>query len=150
MKITINAVIFSAISFIGIHSAVASELSYTCKVVHVYELDDDGSLKPSSLEKQFIDGEFSVSRVTGEIVGAVIPTLVANSTKVINKGNKEYSFKSIAEFDAVNKPLSSGDENSQDTASIQLLEVQEFKKGLKKPFVSLSMGGAGIVTGICK
>lgn len=149
MKLTINAVIFSVISFIGIHSAVASELAYTCKVIHVYGLDDDGSLKFSNLE-QFKDGKFSVSRVTGEIVGTVIPTLLENSTKVINKGNKEYSFKSIAEFDAVNKPLSSGGEDAETTVSIQLLEVQEFKEGVKKPFVALSMGGAGVVTGICK
>lgn len=150
MKLTVNTVIFSVISFSSIHGAVASELAYTCKVLHVYDLEDGGSLRASNWEKQFKDGEFSVSRVTGEIVGTVIPTLLANSTKVINKGNKEYSFKSIAEFDAVNKPLSSGHENAKDTASIQLLEVQEFRKGLDKPFIALSMGGAGVVTGICK
>jgi hypothetical protein len=30
------------------------------------------------------------------------------------------------------------------------IEVKEFRKGTVKPFVSSSMGGAGIVTGICK
>lgn len=150
MKLIINAVIFSVISFIGFHSAAASEPTYTCKVVHVYDLDDDGSLRSSNWEKQFKDNEFSVSRVTGEIIGTVVPTLLANSTRVINRGNKEYSFKSIAEFDAVNKPLSSGGENAETTASVQLLEVQEFKEGTVKPFVALSMGGAGVVTGICK
>ncbi len=98
-------IIFFTLFFVN-STSFAGDLSYTCKVIHVYELANDGSLRISNLEKQFKDSEFSVSRVTGEIIGEVIPTLLANSTKVINKGNKEYSFKSIAHFDAVNKPLS--------------------------------------------
>ena len=74
----------------------------------------------------------------------------ANSTKVINKGNESWSFKSIAEFDAVNKPFSSGMEDAVSTASFQLLEIQEFIEGDVKPFVAMSMGGTGIVTGVCK
>ena len=150
MRSTINTVIFSVISFIGFHNAVASEFAYTCKVIHAYELDDDGSLRSSNWLKDFKDDEFSVSRVTGEVIGTVIPTLMANSTRVINKGNKEYSFKSIAEFDSVDKPLSSGDEEPDSTANIQLLEVQEFIESEEKPFIALSISGAGIVTGICK
>ncbi|MAF20305.1 MAG: hypothetical protein CMI55_01345 [Parcubacteria group bacterium] len=128
----------------------AGELSYTCKVTHVYNLEDDGSLKASVFEKNLVGSQFSVSRVTGEIIGEVIPTLMANSTKVINVGDKEYSFKSIAYFDAVNKPLSSGDEDSESTAGVQVLEIQEFRDGDTKPFVSMSMSGAGIVTGLCE
>lgn len=138
------------ILFIASSACVAGELSYTCKVIHVYELENDGSLRISNWEKQFKDSEFSVSRVTGEIIGEVIPTLLATSTKVINKGNEKYSFSSIADFDAVNKPLSSGAERSEDTAGVQLLEIQEFRHGGRKPFVAISMGGAGIVTGLCK
>lgn len=138
------------ISSINCHSSIAGALAYTCKVIHVYELDDDGSLRSSNWEKQFKDSEFSVSRVTGEVIGEVIPTLLANSTKVINKGNEEYSFKSIANFDSVNKPLSTGSEGAKSTTDIQLLEIQEFKHGEIKPFVAMSMGGAGIVTGLCK
>ena len=129
---------------------VAGELSYTCTLIHVYNLDNNGSLKTSSWEKEFKDSQFSVSRISGEIVGQVVPTFLANSTKVINKGSKAYSFKSIAHFDAANKPLSSGGEIAKDTASVQLLEIQEFREGDRKPFVAISMGGAGIVTGFCK
>jgi len=85
-------------------------------------------------EKIFVGGKFSISRVTGEIIGEVVTTVAAASTKVINKGNEDYYFTSIAYF---------GDK-------AQLIEVKEFKKGEKKPFVAMSLGGAGIVTGVCK
>ncbi len=128
----------------------ADDLMYKCIVKNVYVLNDDGSLKNSNMEKEFKGSEFSVSRISGEIVGKVLPTLMANSTKVINKGNESYSFKSVAEFDAVNKPLSNGSEDAVSTASLQLLEIQIFQQGAIKPFVAMSMGGAGIVTGTCE
>ena len=112
----------------------AATLSYTCEVTNVYGLNDDGSLKVSGFDKGMKGSKFSVSRVTGEIIGQVVPTIVANSTRVINKGSSENSFKTVAEFDE----------------QFQILEVQEFRKGDSKPFVSSSTGGAGIVTGLCK
>lgn len=150
MNILITAAMVVFISFLSSHTAHAGELSYTCKINHVYELDDNGSLAISHWEDQFKNNEFFVSRDTGAITGKVIPTLLANSTKVINKGNNEYSFKSIAHFDSVNKPLSSGIEKTETTAKVQLLEIQEFRQGQQKPFVAMSMGGAGIITGFCK
>lgn len=45
---------------------MTGELDYTCKVIHVYDLADDGSLKNSNWEEQFRGSEFLVSRVTGE------------------------------------------------------------------------------------
>ena len=134
IKMMIRMIITFFILFIVSSTSVAGELSYTCKVIHVYELDNDGSLRISIWEKQFNDSEFSVSRVTGEIIGEVVPTLLSRSTKIINKGNKEYSFKSIADF---------GNQ-------VQLIEIQEFAQKEKKPFAAISMGGAGIVTGLCK
>ena len=77
---------------------------------------------------------FTVSRSTGEIVGKVVPTLMAKSTRVVSKGSKENSFKTVADF---------GEQ-------YQLLEIQEFRESTVKPFVASSMGGAGIVTGLCK
>lgn len=136
--------------FLVCKGAFASELAYTCEVVNTYSLKDDGSLGASVWDKDYKGKEFSISRITGEIVGLVIPTVLANSTKVINKGNDEYSFKAIAVFDSVNKPFSSGNEDSESTTNIQLLEIQEFQDGEEKPFVAVSMSGAGIVTGICK
>ena len=112
----------------------AATLSYTCEVTNVYGLNDDGSLKVSGFDKGMKGSKFSVSRVTGEIIGQVVPTIMANSTRVINKGSSENSFKTVADF---------GEQ-------FQILEVQEFRKEDSKPFVSSSMGGAGVLTGLCK
>lgn len=114
--------------------AGAAELAYTCEVEHVYDLADNASLEVSGFEKTMRGGTFSVSRVTGEIIGQVVPTLMAASTRVVNRGSKENSFKAVADFEG----------------QVQVLEVQEFKKDPAKPFIALSMGGAGIVTGTCK
>ena len=113
--------------------ASAAELAYTCEVQHVYDLADDASLGASGFEKTMKGGSFSVSRITGEILGEVVPTLMASSTRVVNHGSTENSFKSVADF----------------AGQVQVLEIQ-FKHGVTKPFVALSMGGAGIVTGTCK
>lgn len=115
-------------------TAMADPLSYTCEVTHVYDLSEKGSLKTSTWEKEMKGSTFTVSRATGEIVGKVVPTLMAQSTRIVNKGSKENSFKAVADF---------GEQ-------YQLLEVQEFRENTVKPFVASSMGGAGIVTGLCK
>ena len=129
---------------------LADDTTFKCKVINVYDLNGDGSLRASNWENKFKGSEFSISRATGEIVGEVLNTKLANSTKIINEGNESNSFKSIAEFDAVNKPLSSESENAVSSNSFQLLEIQIFHQGDTKPFVAMSMGGAGIVTGTCE
>lgn len=134
MKIMIKAIIIFCLLFISSHRSIAGELVYNCTVMHLYDLEDNGSLRMSNWKDQFGGSEFSVSRVTGEIIGEVVPTLLARSTKIIRKGNKEYSFKSIADF-----------ENQ-----VQLIEIQEFIQGKEKPFIAMSMGYAGIVTGLCR
>ena len=126
--------LFCVLIFFFAHiNAMAGELSYTCEVMHIYKPANDGSLTTSHFEKQMKGSSFLVSRITGKIVGEVIPTIMAKSTKVINKGSDKNSFKAVADF---------GNQ-------FQILEVQEFHKGFLKPFVSSSMGGAGIVTGMC-
>lgn len=112
----------------------AGPVGYTCEVLYVYDLADDGSLEVSNWQETMAGSNFSVSRETGKISGEVLPTVRAKSTQVINPGSKEYSFKAVADF---------GNQH-------QLLEVQEFKDADPKPFVATSMGGAGIVTGLCE
>ena len=114
--------------------ANSAQLAYTCTVARVYTLSDSGTIEVSLFERYMKGSAFSVSRVTGEIIGQVVPTLMAKSTRVVNQGSKENSFKAVADF---------GEQ-------YQLLEVQEFMPGDVKPFVAASMGGAGIVTGTCK
>lgn len=115
-------------------SALAGRISYTCQVAHVYDLSEKGSLKTSTWEKEMKGSTFTVLRETGEIIGKVVPTLMARSTRVVNKGSKENSFKAVTDF---------GEQ-------YQVLEVQEFHKNAVKPFIASSMGGAGIVTGLCE
>ena len=134
MKLIISAIMNLFILFAVYSDLVAGEFAYTCKVMHVYDIDNDSSLRISTWDKQFKGSEFSVSRVNGQIIGEVVPTVLARSTKVIHRGNKEYSFKAFADFGK----------------QVQLLEVKEFVQGEQKPFVAMSMGGAGIVSGICK
>ncbi|MFQ5752223.1 MAG: hypothetical protein ACE5HI_09525 [bacterium] len=150
MKLLFVSAILLLIISTSYQKSVAGEDAYKCKVNHIYNLTTEGSLMISNWEKQFRGSEFFVSRITGEITGKVVPTLLANSTKVINKGNESWSFRAISEFDAVNKPFSSKKEDTATAASIQLLEIQEFRNGDRKPFVAMSMGGAGIVTGMCE
>ena len=150
MKTTHLSVIIFIVLSISCNISFAGNVLYECRVKNIYGLEDDGSLKISLWRKELKDIDFVVSRATGEIDGKYISTIMANSTKVINKGNESWSFKSIAEFDAVNKPFSSGMEDAVSTASFQLLEIQEFIEGDVKPFVAMSMGGTGIVTGVCK
>ena len=130
----IRMIIVFFILFVVSFTSVAGELSYVCKIINVYELGNDGSLRSSDLEKEFKGSEFIISRVTGEIIGVAVPTLLARSTKIINKGNNEYSFRTIADFGN----------------RVQSIEIQEFVPEEEKPFIAISMDGAEIVTGLCK
>lgn len=131
-------------------ASLSGELSYSCKIKHIYDLSNDGSLKASYFEKILKGKTFSVSRMNGEIIGKGIPTVLANSFKVVNRGSKDYSFKTVALFDSVNKPFSKGDETSEYTANVQLLEIQEFSDNKIKTFIAMSMSGVGLVTGTCE
>ncbi|MCP5081627.1 MAG: hypothetical protein GY948_08015 [Alphaproteobacteria bacterium] len=114
--------------------AIAGAIAYNCEIKATYKLRDDGRLELTGFHKQFLGGRFSVSRKTGEVIGDTLTTALAQSTEVIHFGDKGWSFKTSARFDK----------------QIQVLEVQEFNEGDTKPFAAFSMGGAGIVTGICK
>ena len=118
--------------------ASAGDLAYTCIIEAVYDLSDDGFLEKSGWDERFRDETFSVSRVTGEIIGGVVPTLLARSTHVLHPGDSEWSFRAMAVFRTNGYQL------------IQLIDVQEFLSGKIKPFVVSSMGGAGMVTGTCR
>ena len=131
MKIPI-IIIFMLFTFTDL--TIAGETSYSCTVIHVYVIDEKGSLATSGLEKYLKDNQFMVDRKNGSIIGDVLPTSLANSTRVINRGSSSNSFKSIADF---------GNQ-------FQIIVIKEFKDGSLKPFVSISTGGAEIVTGICR
>lgn len=130
--IALTSIIASFMLLVGISEA--GDLSYDCEIKYVYNLTEDGLLKVSGWKNKFKGNLFSISRETGTIAGKVLTTILAKETRVVNYGSKENSFKAVATF------------NGQ----FQLIEIQEFKEGQEKPFVASSMGGAGIVTGVCK
>ena len=129
----VRMIIAFFILFVVSLNAVAGELTYTCKIINVYELASYGSLRHSDLEKQFKDSEFIISRATGDIIGVAVPTLLPRSTKIINKGNDENPFRSIADF----------------RDGVQLIEIYE-SASEEKPFIAISIGGTEIITGLWK
>ena len=58
----------------------------------------EGEIETSYYDKEGKDKLFSVSRVSGEIIGDYIPTLKAKSTHVVNFGSSEWSFRTVADF----------------------------------------------------
>jgi hypothetical protein len=112
----------------------AGELAYVCTVEHVYQVSDYGKLIESEFDDEMGGARFAVSRLDGKILGEVLATPLAESTRVVNRGSASNSFQAVADF---------GDQ-------FQSLEVQEFREGERKPFVASSMGGFGIVSGVCR
>lgn len=118
------------------NTATAGKVTYNCEVKHLYDLGHNGDLVPShsGWSRNFVGVAFTVSRITGEITGSIVPTLLTPTTRVISKGSKDWSFRAVADFGN----------------TYQLIEVQEFRLGPTKPFLVSSMGGTGIVTGLCQ
>jgi len=81
-----------------------------------------------------VDGGRCPPYLTGDISGKTLTTIRAKETRIVNPGSNENSFKAISYF----------------KEQFQLIEIQEFKLSKNKPFVASSMGGAGIVTGVCR
>ena len=114
--------------------AISGPLEYQCAIKSIHDLSDEGLMRESGWDSKMSGGHFTVTRSTGEILGETLTTIMARGTRIVNPGSSENSFKATADFDG----------------QIQLIEIQEFKEGNLKPFVALSMGGAGIVTGVCR
>jgi hypothetical protein len=123
-------------------AAEAGPGDYNCGVTHAYSLRADGSLG-ISLETDIVGSNFSVSRKTGQITGKFITTDLAMSIRVIEKGSAKNSFRAASE---IGDSFRFGD----GTHAYQILDVQEFREGAEKPFVVSSMGGVGIITGVCE
>ncbi len=121
------------ILFVVSFNAVAGENTYTCKIVNVYELGSDGSLISSDLDKKFKGSEFLISRVTGEIIGEVVPNLLTRSSKIMIRNSDELPFKSLTDFDY----------------NPQLVGTNVFDPE-KKSFYAISMDGAEFITGLYK
>jgi hypothetical protein len=117
--------------------------SYACEVKQALSLSEkDGMLSPesSAIQNVVIGSKFSVSRITGQVIGETVGTETASSTKVLERGSIKNSFRSIADW---------ADPNLA-THAFQLLEIEEFVKGPDKPFLVFSSGGVGLRSGFCR
>ncbi len=133
MKRLVTAILITWISIYG-SSATLAASSYICIINHDYSLQDNGTIKTSVWSKSFEGNQFTVEKSDGAITGSTLTTILANETKIINAGSKENSFKAVAYF----------------KNQVQIIEIQEFRSSKSKPFVALSMGGAGIISGLCQ
>ena len=119
--------------FLWSGAASGGPSSYVCVIKSISDISDEGLIASSGFEQQLKGGSFTVTRASGAIAGDTLTTVLAKDTYVVNAGSTDNSFKAIATFDG----------------QVQTIEIKEFKDGDAKPFVALSMGGAGIVTGVC-
>lgn len=128
----ISLSVITALSFTN--SVNAGPVSYDCVINKVQGLDSEGDLQDSFFGSDLLGEHFAVSRADGTIIGPGLTTVLATQTIVINAGVGGNSFKSIALFDG----------------QAQIIEIQEWREGTEKPFIAMSMGGAGLVTGLCE
>jgi len=115
-------------------AAHAGKYTYECEIKQLYDIDDAGSLQISAEQGAIVDRKFTVSRISGEIQSETLSSIPSTNTHVMIYGSNEYSFKSVAAYHG----------------QYQLLEVLEFREGIKKPFILSSMDRAVIVTGLCR
>ena len=127
---------------ITLHTVHGGELSYECKVAHLYAVSVNGSLEygPAPIVEIMKANPFFVSRKNGSLRGSALSldTSLAKTTRVLKFGSDRNAFEAVADFGSF----------KNGTHPYQYIRVEEFEPGSVKPFVI--MGEAGIVTGTCK
>ena len=134
MSWTIRLSILPPTLLLAWSAADAGEQAYVCSVEHVYDVSEYGKLVESKLHSKMEGARFAVSRLDGKILGEVLATPEAKSTRVLDRGSATLSFRATADF---------GDR-------LQSLEVREQRVGESKPFVASTMDATGIVAGTCR
>ena len=105
---------------------------YICVVEGIYDIDEQGRLETFYRPPEVMT--FSVSRVTGEIIGDAVSTERAKTTVVINRGDSKWSFRATADFGEW----------------FQLIVVEEFNDSSEKPFIVVTHAAPSIYTGVCR
>ena len=114
----------------------AGEDGYICRIVEVRVLSNEGTLIESKkFTKQFEDRSFSINRNNGEMIGMPFTTSNYKTTTVLDRGNEDSSFKSMAQAEA---PLAA-----------MFMYVAEHFEDREKPFWG-SVNGTQIYSGICE
>lgn len=117
-------------------TSFAGTTGYQCVVVDVMGLRSDGKMKsyPKSPE---IGRKFAITKSTGELIGEVSFGMGVKP-QVLGTGSKDNSFKVLWMAQA-------GGKNG---VHADLLTIEEFVEGPKKPFIVTV--GSFISTGICE
>ena len=150
MKKQFGWLLLFIVSGIGIDSltpanrmALAGDQEYSCKIDHIYNLQDIGSLEEPSIitsSKEQKREYFEVSKETGAISGkgSTLDTKGARSTSVISQGSSENSFVAVADFGTAKSGV----------RAYRIIKIEEYRKGSAKPFVAMS--DLAVLTGTCK
>jgi hypothetical protein len=122
------------------HDAHALD-DYRCKIQAVHAPDErKGDSIVHGLRKTWIGSEFSVSRKTGAMVGA-LRNNYWNEPDVIDRGSaKANSFKAVTTL-RPNEGVGPG-------SAVHVLVVDEFVESPEKPFTFLN--GSEVYFGVCK
>ena len=119
-------------------AATAGVVDYECVVKDVTELDRSSGRLSSLRESPWIGSKFSVSRVGGEILGAILRTGL-NERIIVDRGSSEYWFKHLTLI---------GRRGNQDAT---YLMIDEPSPNLEKAFVAIThLFVPVIVSGTCK
>ena len=74
----------------------AEHNSYTCLIKQVIEVKDNGLMdKHEGIYKGYIGKEFTIDRVSGEMIGDAFATTYDKTITVIDKGSKDNAYKAI-------------------------------------------------------
>lgn len=114
---------------------LSGQNSYQCIILSNASVEDNGYIKiqPKSFH---IGKKFAVDRKTGVLIGDMFVSF--GEPKVIAKGSKDNSFKVIWLKEAGGK----------DGMFLDILSIDEFKSGAKKPFSYFT--GDLLFTGVCE
>jgi hypothetical protein len=117
-------------------SVLAGFDSYHCEIQQQVSVRSDGTASVSS-GPLTVARRLSINRRTGEKVGTAVGHLQAEPAQVLAGGNDSNSFVAIWLG-----PSAGGG------VHLDVLRVEEFSPGAKKPFVAL--GGGTLYVGLCE
>ena len=110
---------------------------YVCEIKSATSVNDVGEIVKSEAYSVTVGTKFSVNRHSGEVVGEFLSTTYFNDPLVLDRGDDEWSFKSVAV-----------DRKRPDNGRLMYISVKEYVDGKLKPFWAHSLGI--IYSGMCE
>ena len=110
---------------------------YVCEIKSATSLNNVGEIVTSGASIVTVGTKFSVNRNSGEVVGEWFSTEDFNDPLVLDRGDDEWSFKSVAV-----------DRNRLGNGRLMYINVKEYADGKLKPFWAHRLGI--IYSGMCE